>query len=361
MLSLTSRSLFVVVVVGAVLSLVAVAWLATRGQTGSLGRSMLRRLLPVVLLVICAQFFAMAALGLRVNDEYLFYTSWGDLTGHVTQKSPIETGGLVTHGQGTLTVRTVPSHDTGSQHQVLVWLPPQYHLPAYRDHHFPVVMFLTGQPSTPQTAFARFQFARTAMQLIEGHRVQPFIGVFPTLMISPPRDTECTDVPGGPRAETWLAHDVPAFTQQHFRVAAPGKAWTTIGWSTGGFCAAKLVASHPATFGSAVSLGGYYQPLEDRTTGSLFAGRRRLALLNSPQWLYLHHGGLRGSRLLLVAGRQDRETWASTADMIRATSGDPAVAHIAFPQGGHNFHNYASYLAPALTWSAAGWPTAAQQ
>ncbi len=361
MLTLTSRSLFVLVVLFAVLSLVAVAWLATRGHTGSARRLVVRRVVPAVLLVLCGQLFAMAALGLKVNDEYLFYTSWSDLTGHVSQKSPIQAGGLVSQGQGTLKVMTVPSHDTGSQHQVLVWLPPQYDLLAYREHRFPVVMFLTGQPSTPQTAFARFQFARTAMQEIDTRHVQPFIGVFPTLMISPPRDTECTNVPGGPRAETWLASDVPTFTEQHFRVAAPGKAWTAIGWSTGGFCAAKLVTSDPGTFGSAVSLGGYYQPVQDSTTGSLFGGRKRLALQNSPEWLYLHHGGLRGSRLLLVAGQQDKETWAPTAQMIRATSGDPAVAHISFPQGGHNYHNYASYLAPALAWSAAGWPARPQR
>ncbi|QWZ09960.1 hypothetical protein KRR39_09645 [Nocardioides panacis] len=42
--------------------------------------------------------------------------------------------------------------------------------------------------------------------------------------------------------------------------------------------------------------------------------------------------------------------------MIRTTAGDPAVAHISFPRGGHNYRNYASYLAPALVWSAAGWP-----
>ncbi|QWZ09961.1 esterase family protein [Nocardioides panacis] len=185
-------------------------------------------------LVLCGQFFAMAALALKVNDDYLFYTSWADLTGHVSQKSPIETGGLVRHGQGHLRVMTVPSHDTGSQHQVLVWLPPQYDLAAYRNQRFPVVTFLTGQPSTPQTAFARFKFASTAMRLIDTHRTQPFVGVFPTLMISPPRDTECTNVPGGPRAETWLANEVPRFIQQHFRVAGPGPAWTTMGWSTGG-------------------------------------------------------------------------------------------------------------------------------
>jgi enterochelin esterase-like enzyme len=360
MLGLTSRTLLVLVFTGGLVSVLGLVWLVAQKGPARPKSAVTRRVLPALVLVLCAQFFAMAALALKVNDVYLFYTSWADLTGRVTQQTPIQTGGLVTRGQGTLRVMTVPSNDTGSQRQVLVWLPPQYDQPGYRHHHFPVVMFLTGQPSTPETAFARFQFARRAMGEIDSRRVPPFIGVFPTLMISPPRDTECTDVPGGPRAESWLVGDVPAFIEQHVRVESRSAAWAVIGWSTGGFCAAKLVTSHPQRFGSAVSLGGYYQPLQDRTTGSLFGGRKRLALLNSPEWLYLHHAGLGGSRLLLIAGRQDKETWSSTARMIRTTAGDPAVAHISFPQGGHNYRNYASYLGASLRWSASGWPAQTQ-
>jgi enterochelin esterase-like enzyme len=254
-------------------------------------------------------------------------------------------------------VMSVPSRHTGTEHQVVVWLPPEYQLPAYRNHRFPVVMFLPGQPSTPQAVFRHFKFARTALDLIRAHRVPPFVGVFPTLMISPPRDTECTDVPHGPRAETWLARDVPGFVGRHFRVARPGKAWTVMGWSTGGFCAAKLVTADPATFGSAVSFGGYYTPVQDSTTGSLFAGKKKLAHLNSPTWLYTHRGGLRGDRLLLISGRQDKETWGRTKQMIQTTAGDPAVQHISFPQGGHNYRNYSSYLSAAIVWAAEGWRT----
>jgi enterochelin esterase-like enzyme len=360
MFSLTGTPLFVATSVGAVLAVLAAALVALRPSDRPLGSRLLARALPVVVLAVVAQVLAMGALALKVNDEYVFFTSWADLTGGVSQGTAIRTGGLLGTGEGHLRVLTVHAHRTGRNDQVMVWLPPQYDLPAYRNHRFPVVLFLAGQPSTPQVAFRQFAFGHTALTAMREHLVPPFVAVFPTLMVAPPRDTECTNVPGGPQAETWLSHDVPSFVQQHYRVAPPGRAWSVMGWSTGGFCAAKLVTTQPGHFGSAVSFGGYYQPVQDHTTGSLFAGRLQLKQANSPAWRYRHLGGLRGSRLLLVAGRQDKETWRSTRAMLQTAAGDPAVSHIAFAQGGHNYRNYSAYLGPALRWSAGSWPRSGQ-
>jgi enterochelin esterase-like enzyme len=249
----------------------------------------------------------------------------------------------------------VHNHRVGRDDRLLVWLPPQYDAPAYAHRKFPVLMFLAGQPSTPQVVFRQFHFADVATKAVTTGQVPPFIAVFPTLMIDPPRDTECTDIPGGPRAESWLSQDVPAFLTSHFRARPLGRDWATMGWSTGGFCASKLVTSHPSKFASAVGFGAYYQPIEDHTTGNLFRGHRRLELHNSPQWMYLHHNGLHQGRLLIVAGRQDKESWLSSQQMLTATAGDPAVSNIAFPVGGHNYRNYAAYLPLALRWSAKSW------
>src|SRR5690349_11026312 len=90
-------------------------------------------------------------------------------------------------------------------------------------------------------------------------------------MVTPPRDTECTDVPGGPRAETWLTTDATG--------------WSVMGWSTGGFCAAKLLLRHPTLFHAAVGIGGYYDAETDKSTGNLFGNDPRLRRLNSPLWL----------------------------------------------------------------------------
>jgi pimeloyl-ACP methyl ester carboxylesterase len=220
-------------------------------------------------------------------------------------------------------------------------------------------MFLPGQPNSPDGAFRHFDFGAIAGPLVASGKLPPFVAVFPTLMIAPPRDTECTDIPGGPRAETWLETDVPSFVTAHYRVLPPGPGWTLMGWSTGGFCAAKLLTAHPDRYSSAASFGGYYRPLQDRSTGDLFGGSRGLEDSNSPMWLYhrdLARGGLGSARLLLIAGRQDQETWPETKAMIDLAGSDPAVYHLVFSTGGHNYHNYRRYLPDVLRWSATAWP-----
>jgi len=211
-------------------------------------------------------------------------------------------------------------------------------------------MFLPGQPSTPGTTYEKFNFGQVAAQAIDSGKAAPFVGVIPPLMTNAPRDTECTDIPGGPQAETYLANDVPTALQHSFRVAPLGSQWTLAGWSTGAFCAAKLALAHPHAFGSAITFGGYFQPVTDRTTGDLFHGNRALEHHNSPIWLYTHVGS-QGLRMLFIAGRQDHEAWPATNRMLRMTTGNPDVSFIAFPTGGHNFRNYRSYLGQALQWA----------
>jgi enterochelin esterase-like enzyme len=362
MLGLTSPGLEALSAVAALLAVAALAALVTPPTDttrASLARRLRTRAAPAVALAIVAQGLAVTAVGLAINNSYGFYTSWSDLFGDTSGGATIRTGGLVAAGQGAVRVLTVPAHVGGPNDRVLVWTPPQYDAPAYRDKPLPVVMFLPGQPNSPDGVFRHFAFAAIANRLIASGRVPPFVAVFPTLMIAPPRDTECTDVPGGPQAETWLEQDVSSFVTAHFRVLPPGRGWSLMGWSTGGFCAAKLLTAHPERYSTAVSLGGYYQPLQDRTTGNLFGDSRALEDHNSPMWLYRHDlgdGGLGSARLLLVAGRQDHETWPETRAMIDLAGSDPAVYHLVFPTGGHNYRNYRRYLPDVLAWSASTWP-----
>jgi enterochelin esterase-like enzyme len=355
MLSLTGRPLLVLTVLLAVLAVLGVVLLVHRA-TGASGLTRARRLAFVsaaLVLALLGPAFAVGATALVVNNDYGFYTSWADLTGSGPAQVAITTGSLARPGQGTLQIRTVHAHAGGLDDRVIVWLPPGYDPHPARP--YPVVMFLPGQPSSPQGTFRHFQFARIATQLVQSHRLPPFVGVFPTLMIAPPRDTECTNIPGGIQAESWLNTDVPAYVAQQYPVQPPGPDWSLIGWSTGGFCAAKLVTAHPGRFGSATAFGGYFNPIQDHTTGNLFGGLTQRYDRNSPLWLYRSNGGLGTSRLLIVAGKQDGETWPDSQQMMALTAHDPAVSRLVFPTGGHNYKNYRSYLEQALVWGAKSW------
>ncbi|HEY0238185.1 MAG TPA: alpha/beta hydrolase-fold protein [Friedmanniella sp.] len=346
-MSLTGWSLFLVVVL-ATIAAPLVTTLTWRRE-GS------RRSLVVarVAAVLGCQALAVATTFLAVNRDFVFYASWSDLLGTSAAPAAIQSQHLLEPGQGSLDILQVHG-SAGAQAPVLVWRPPQYDQPAYARTKFPVLMVLPGQPSTPAVMFSHFGFGAAATGAIAAHVVKPFVAVFPPLMTNPPRDTECTDVPRGPQAETWLATDVRAAVLQHERVSSWVGSWAATGYSTGAFCAAKLMLAHPTEFSQAAGFGGYYQPLTDRTTGNLFDGSRARYDANSPVFLYQRSGLESDHRLLLITGQQDLDSYAPTERMLAVAKGDPGVSSLVFPTGGHNYHNYAAAMPDVLRWLGQG-------
>jgi enterochelin esterase-like enzyme len=343
MVSLTGISLLIAaVLLAAVAPLLMAWWWRRRTKTGWLAA-----IRPLAAVLAC-QLLAVSAVFIWVNNEYGFYTSWSDLVGVRTEQATIQSNGLVRHGAGRAEVLTVPGRSAGDHSQkVLVWLPPEYEQPQFKTTAFPVLMVLPGQPSTPEVMFRHYDFGQLASTAINAGRIKPFIAVFPPLMTNPPRDTECTNIPRGPQAYTWISSMVPDAVRHQLRVQ-PGP-WSLAGWSTGAFCATKLLLSQPKDFQAAVSLGGYFTPITDHTTGDLFHGDAAVRRRNSPLWLYQQHG-LHGRKLLLICGRQDTESWSPNRQMLAASRGDPGVSFLDFPTGGHNYHNYRRYLPDALQW-----------
>lgn len=352
-MSLTGRPLLILLAALAVLIplLVVLTW--PRARRGLL-RSVLR-----FLAIVIAQVLAVAAVGVWANDTFGFYDSWSDLLGgaQVGAVSAAANGSLPqTGGEGHVLALTVNRRASKASGVVLVWLPPQYDQPAFKTTRFPVLMMLPGQPSSPTGVFTGFQFAREATQTIRSGAVQPFVAVFPPLMIDPPRDTECTDVPHGPQAETWLSADVRDAVLRHIRVTPDGSRWSLAGWSTGGFCAAKLLLRHRGRFNAAASIGGYFESETDPTTGDLFGGSAKLRRENSPLWL-IRQPGQSDANLLIVASATDQSSYAGRfyADskrMIEQTRGYPNVATIVLPSGGHNYGVYRQTLPAVLAWCA---------
>ncbi len=355
-MSITSPYLFPLIVCAAALvaGLIVFLWTRSKGarargtrSPGVLGRAM--AVLGRVGLLGLLLGLAGSALFFKVNDTFGFYANWSDLAGiQRNQPDAVSAAGLVT-GKGKLEKLTVDKGVAGVKGQALVWLPPQYNDPAWANKRFPVVMMLPGQTG-PAPLIRHFDFGQQATKAVTRGRIPPFVAVFPPIVIAPPRDTQCINVPNGPKAESWLTKDVPAALQRHFRVDKPGRKWSIVGFSTGGFCAANLSLRNPQTFGAAVALGANYVPYADHTTGDLFNANPTRRDGNTPEWLYRHNGGTRGVKLLMVSGRQDRETWNQTHAMLALSKGDPHVSLRSFPQGGHNYRNYRKQLPYSFTY-----------
>ena len=349
-LSLTGLPLLAVLVVATVLAPLLVAWRWRRGRhSAHLGLTVLR-----LLGVLGCQALAVALTFVVVNDNFVFYSNWDDLAGRASGPPILRTQNLVSPGEGRVEVVNVVGRASGAHLPILMWLPPQYDQPAFAHTTFPVVMMLPGQPSSPAVTFSHFHFGRQATTAIDDHLVRPFVAVFPPLMVDPPRDTECTNVPGGPNAEAWLDADVRDATLAHARVSGQPKQWAVMGYSTGAFCAVKLLLRHPDHYAAAAGFGGYYQPITDHTTGNLFRGSKIRYDDNSPLWLYGRTGLASGHRILLITGKQDQDSYAETEKMLAATRGDPGVSSLTYPVGGHNYRNYRNAVPDVLRWLGSG-------
>ncbi|MFJ6214122.1 alpha/beta hydrolase [Streptomyces sp. NPDC092296] len=375
-MGLTSQTLLVVVSLVAVACVVATVWtwprLAKRHWAAVLGR---------LGTILVTQLLTLAALGLVVNNYFSFYASWGDLLGTsgnqpVTVTNHLSTGGG--SGPGTVyqtgvqslgRVRVAGLGDGGPQQSGVVervrisggrsglaedgyvYLPPQYFRADYAHRRLPVVVALTGYPGDAHNLVTRLNLPKLELDLLGQGRMQPTVLVLLRPTVTPPRDTECQDVPHGPQAETFFVRDVPKALGQTYRVAAGGHGWGIIGDSTGGYCALKLTMRHPEAYSAAVSLSGYYQSAVDATTGDLFGGSARLRRENDLLWR-LRHLASPPVSVLLASSREGEHDYEATQSFIAAVRPPMKVASITLDSGGHNFRTWNRELPVALPWLA---------
>ncbi len=190
-----------------------------------------------VSLIVASQVAAVLAVGVVVNDKYQFFASWSDLTGGQNgTNTPIEQpnygGPPMAGGPLRNDFRLGPDHTleatvlgTGSRirSKIWVWLPPQYRTQPQR--RFPVVELFSGYPGTPETWFHAMQGPKKLQKAMNTGAAQPYILVAPTITVQPGHDTECVNVPHGPKVATWLTEDVRRIITSNFRTLPGADSW----------------------------------------------------------------------------------------------------------------------------------------
>lgn len=382
--------------VGLVVLAVTVPRPGPRGGEDPGGTARVRRLAARTALVVAAQGAAVLLVGAAVNDWGYFYGSWSDLLGtsaSAAAAAPVAVGGprpptaagtagrdlagpaadavatgrwgrltavrdagwstSATEGTlGRLDAVTVTGARSGLVAHGYVWLPPQYLAAGAAARTFPAVEVLTGYPGRVQNLVRRLRDPQHLLAETTAGRAKPMVLVMLSPTVAPPRDTECTDIPAGPQAETFLAQDVPLAVGHAYRVT-PGD-WGVMGDSTGGYCAAKVVLDHSDAFPAGVALSGYFHTLSDSTTGSLWGGSPVLRDLNDLEWRLAHQPQPPASLLLTSSkGEQGANGWTDTLRFARLAHAPLRVDTLVLPSGGHNFGTWGVELPKAFDWLSA--------
>ena len=178
------------------------------------------------------------------------------------------------------------------------------------------MLVLSGYPSDPRSEITRLNLPGVAAAAIAAGRLRPTVFISMFSSVDMPRDTECTDIPGGPQAATFFAADVPLAVEQSFRVATSADGWAVMGDSTGGYCAVKLAMMHSDRFAAAVSLSGYYSALQDFTTGSLYGHSAAYRAENDLFWR-LGHRPPPPVSVLLTTSRVGEADYQQTVKFLR--------------------------------------------
>ncbi|MFD9359110.1 alpha/beta hydrolase [Streptomyces sp. NPDC060031] len=319
-------------------------------------------------MVVFAQATAIALVFIGVNRDMTFYASWGDLFGtgkYVTAAPDLGADGLggkkaaevkaepkvhqafeVVDGLGGRVRKTeLDGKISGVKGDVMVWLPPQYDDPAYKDKKFPVVELIPGIPGTGKSWFQGLKAHQVLEPLMKEGKVKPFILVSPRAMLLGNADTGCANIPGKVNADSWFSVDVRKMVTDNFRASDDARTWGVAGYSAGAYCAAKLAIAHPDRYSAAVSLSGYNDPGQEPS--SLVA--------KDPQLRATHN-------LKAVLGAAPKppavSLWMSGAEQdgylsgmdLKAIAKNPTVVHAEKVTGGHNLDSWSKQLPQTFQW-----------
>ncbi|MEV7090875.1 alpha/beta hydrolase-fold protein [Streptomyces sp. NPDC093085] len=362
-MGLTSRKVLALAVLAAVFLFVATIWLWPR-----LSRPTARAVLGRISLVLATQVAIFAAVGLLANQYFLFYGTWGDLFGkeqelgtvvgaaadgkHVavmdTQRTGVP-GGARSAVAGEIQKIAVSGQSSGIDSTAYVYLPPEYFQKGFENQSFPAAVVLTGYPGVAENLIKGLNYPSTAWNLAKQGRMQPMILVMLRPTVAPPRDTECVDVPGGPKTETFLAEDLPRAVSKAYRVKSAARNWGIIGNSTGGYCALKIAMHHPERYSVGAGLSAYYKAAEDPTTGDLFHGDQGLRNRADLLWS-LDHLPQGNTSLLVTSSLKGERNLRDTRTFMKKVKAPAKVSSIILDNGAHNFNTWRREIPPALEW-----------
>ena len=332
-------------------------------------------------MLLLVNFLVLLTASTQLNAQFLFFADWTDLRGAfggvitettLDRGSPASQAGsrrvsgtAATAGRklpplpiGRVSPSGVISYKvngplSGIVGTVVVQLPPGYTNPGDASVRYPVMEAFQGYPGDP-TSWIRangMNIGGVAVQQFASKRIRPVLVVSPQVEIPAGADSECVNgSAGNPQVETWLTQDVPNWVTHTFRVQTNRASWATIGLSAGGWCAAMAAMLHPAQYGAAIVMGGYFRPefgafYLPYLPGNSLAARYDLVALSKRRppsvavWLETSHG--------------DPFSYGSSVEFLKAAKPPLAVDATVLQNAGHRVSLWQGLLPGSLIWLGA--------
>ncbi|MDO4919132.1 esterase family protein [Kocuria sp.] len=366
---LTSWPLFITVTVAAVLLLAYTVLALPRKRRPGVGKYLVQ-LVCVVLVVV----LALAGIFLKMNMDNQWYSSWGDLFsdggGPVTtasagaapaavtalrelphrafssqQTRPVENasfGSQLDPGNtsGQWVSFTIAGERSGITQEATAWLPPSYM--AHPERSYPVITAFTGFPGDVRTYTKAMDIAHHIRAAVSDGSMRESIVVIPDVYPGN-NDTECVDSTHG-RWETYVSQDVVSWIRDNLRVSTDRRAWSTLGYSAGGWCSSMFTVRHPEIWATSVNLAGYFRPMYTPGQQWKTADPRAYDLA----------GIVRREKpdvhIWFFSGGEDSISVKAVKAFAPAVSAPTSLVSNVSQSGGHRVALWEAQLSPALQW-----------
>ncbi len=292
-----------------------------------------------------------------VNDYYGYYQTWSQMSADLTGSYSATATTTVKRrfaaiGTGQLRSIELAGARSGIDRRGLLYLPPQYFEQRYAHTRFPVVELIHGTPGSPSAWVVHLGVVRMLDHLIKDHFIGPMIAVMPQMSVGHDFE-ECVNSPTT-LDDTYITHDVRQDVISRYRASAAPAEWGIAGYSSGGYCAANLSLRHPADFGAAGIMDGYFRPTDGPAAAALDDNRAAEAA-NDP---LLEAGRLTANARPLPswwvsAGTGDAADMAAARAFGRALHGVETMTLYREPGASHNFYAWIAAMPHLLAWM---WP-----
>lgn len=231
--------------------------------------------------------------------------------------------------------------------EIKVYLPKGYQ--PHGSQSYPSIYFLHGDPGSNSDWILNADIQQTLDTLIAQQQLPPLIAIFPDgrgEVVDNSQYLDATRV--DQKIASFISQDLVSYITSRYSVADTPERRAIIGASTGGYGAVNIALHHPDIFGYALSLSGYFQPLEENQ--DLLINQADIAV-NSPL-IYIStviQTDIKIPRLYLYVGTSDDAYFVDQNQQFNEVLTQLEIPHVYdFDDGGHGWQEWKTAILPAL-------------